>query len=800
MDIITGKILKLNNWPDGKIIGLAKEIGNQLIQQGLERDAALARLDQIRENPGAFLADSSAAELARECIRITQSDAPSDETLRESPLPFPIWGRENIDVEAIKQMENAMRLPIAVSGALMPDAHVGYGLPIGGVLATDNAVIPYAVGVDIACFTGDTKIPLLDGNTYTLEELADRDGHFYVYACKPDGKIVIAPATAMKTRANAELVEVTLDNGEKILCTPDHEFMLRDGAYLQAIDLATGESLMPFYSQLDPEGYVRIQQNYSGNWHRAHWMVARSGLMGDIPKFEGQSLVIHHKDFNEANNDPSNLEFMGDSDHSAYHRSLVERNTHWQSEEFEKRRKEALAAKAKTEEGYSYFAQRGSKNFKSYWENDYERAKANCAGNGERGKPFLVARNASEKGRALSKEVAARVHVCDICGEEVKSYIGLYNHRRLAHGVLGKLFNHTVVSVRRVSERRDVYCLSVPEYHNFALAAGVFVHNCRMRLSLYEVSPHLLGQKKGLFENALWDETAFGMGSKWTGSKRAQHQVLDDEAWYATKQLKMLKDTAMNQLGTSGTGNHFVEWGVFRLHEPMFGLQPGDYLALLSHSGSRGVGAKIADRFSKLAMEKHPDLDKSARHLAWLSLDSEDGQEYWLSMELAGRFASANHYIIHKRVASAVGLKEVAAVENHHNFAWHESLPDGQNVVVHRKGATPAGAGVLGVIPGSMGDAGYVVRGRGVSESIKSASHGAGRLMSRKAALNSISKLSRDEYLKQRGVTLLGGGMDESPQAYKPIDEVISAQQDLVDVIGKFTPRIVRMADEPGDN
>ncbi len=471
-ELITGKILKLNQWPDGKVIGLAKTAANQLVEQGLERDAVLARLDAVRQSPGDFLADSLFADLARECLRITHKDEPSIDELRSAPLPFPIWGKEQIDQEAIKQMENAMRLPIAVAGALMPDAHVGYGLPIGGVLATENVVIPYAVGVDIAC---------------------------------------------------------------------------------------------------------------------------------------------------------------------------------------------------------------------------------------------------------------------------------------------------------------------------------------RMRLSLYEMSPHVLGQKKTEFENSLWNETAFGMGAKWTGNKKAQHEVLDDDAWHATKQLRTLIDTAANQLGTSGTGNHFVEWGSFRLHEPLFNLKPGEYLALLSHSGSRGVGARIADRYSKLAMEKHPELDKSVRHLAWLSLDSEDGQEYWLSMELAGRFASANHYIIHKRVAAAMGLKEVAVVENHHNFAWHETLIDGRKVVVHRKGATPAGVGILGIIPGSMGDAGYVVRGLGQHESIDSASHGAGRLMSRKAALNSISKNDRNEYLREHGVTLLGGGMDESPQAYKPIDQVITAQQDLVEIIGKFAPKIVRMADEPGD-
>ena len=329
-------------------------------------------------------------------------------------------------------------------------------------------------------------------------------------------------------------------------------------------------------------------------------------------------------------------------------------------------------------------------------------------------------------------------------------------------------------------------------------AVGVDIA-CRMRLSLYEVSPYLLGQKPGMFENALLKETAFGMGAQWKGSDRRDHEVLDDSAWYATALLKTLKDNAVRQLGTSGTGNHFVEWGSFRLYEPLYGLVPGEYLALLSHSGSRSVGFKIADRYSKLAMEKHPDLEKTARHLAWLSLDSEEGQEYWLSMELAGRFASANHAIIHHSVAKAVGLKESVVVENHHNFAWVEKLPDGRNVIVHRKGATPAGVGVLGVIPGSMGDAGYVVRGRGVDDSLQSASHGAGRLMSRRAALESISKLTRDDYLRERGVTLLGGGLDESPQAYKPIDSVIAAQHDLVDIIGKFMPRIVRMANEAGE-
>jgi tRNA-splicing ligase RtcB len=157
-------------------------------------------------------------------------------------------------------------------------------------------------------------------------------------------------------------------------------------------------------------------------------------------------------------------------------------------------------------------------------------------------------------------------------------------------------------------------------------------------------------------------------------------------------------------------------------------------------------------------------------------------------------------------VAKAVGLKPILAVENHHNFAWKEPIPapagfgeHDHEVIVHRKGATPAGKGMLGIIPGSMGDVGYLVRGRGVVESLNSASHGAGRAMSRRAAISNITKTERDRYLRERGVTLLGGGLDESPQAYKPIETIIAAQSDLVDIVAKFTPIMVRMADEPGD-
>ena len=473
--MITGKILKHHGWPEGRVIGVAKKAGEALMGAGLDRDAALARLDAVRDRPGEFLADALLGDLARECLRhFAPPPARTDDALRPAALPYRIWGREHIEDGALAQMDAAMRLPITAAGALMPDAHQGYGLPIGGVLATEGVVIPYAVGVDVACL---------------------------------------------------------------------------------------------------------------------------------------------------------------------------------------------------------------------------------------------------------------------------------------------------------------------------------------MRLSIFEVSPFVIGQRPGQFRKALLEQTRFGLGQHWRATERPDHAVLDDAGWQATRLLKSLHDLAAGQLGTSGTGNHFVEWGAFEVIEPdaRLGLDPGEYLALLSHSGSRGVGFQIANLYSELAQQQHPDLDPKVRHLAWLDLNSELGQEYWVSMELAGRFASANHAVIHRKVAGAIGLKPVAGVENYHNFAWRETLPDGRDAIVHRKGATPAGPGVLGMIPGSMGDAGYVVRGRGGAGSINSASHGAGRALSRKQAEATITRHARDAYLRERGVTLLGGAVDESPQAYKPIEQVIAAQADLVEIIGRFTPRIVRMAEDGGE-
>ena len=325
-------------------------------------------------------------------------------------------------------------------------------------------------------------------------------------------------------------------------------------------------------------------------------------------------------------------------------------------------------------------------------------------------------------------------------------------------------------------------------------AVGVDIA-CRMKLSVLDLPLTAIEDDTSRLTRALERETRFGVGAEFRD--RRKHEVMDAD-WGVTTVTSRLKDRAWAQLGTSGSGNHFVEFGQLVVLDATVGLPPGQYLALLSHSGSRGAGANVAQHYSRVARERHPDLPRELAHLAWLDLSSEAGREYWSAMELMGRYAAANHELIHAHVARALGAEVMLDVENHHNFAWRERhrLPDGSNadVIVHRKGATPAGVGVLGVIPGSMGAPGYVVKGKGVAASLNSAAHGAGRRMSRTKAKATFKWNDVQKYLRERRVRLLSAGLDEVPMAYKDIDEVMAAQQDLVETIARFEPRLVKMA------
>lgn len=327
-------------------------------------------------------------------------------------------------------------------------------------------------------------------------------------------------------------------------------------------------------------------------------------------------------------------------------------------------------------------------------------------------------------------------------------------------------------------------------------AVGVDIA-CRMRISILDIPYEEYDQRKQNLTDALESQTMFGVGVHYDRNNRLDHKVMEHHSWNEIHVLKEFFEKAHSQLGTSGSGNHFVEFGKLTvdrdIDEPRLKIKAGTYLALLSHSGSRGAGEAVAKYYSSVAMSYHHELPQELKHLAWLSMDSAEGQEYWEAMQLMGLYASANHELIHKRIIDYLGCSTLGYVENHHNFAWKE-MYDNKELIIHRKGATPAGLGVLGVIPGSMGTSGFIVRGKGNPDSFSSCSHGAGRLMSRKAAFKTLNQENMLQLLRDKGITLLSGELDESPEVYKDIEKVMTSQHDLVDILARFDPRLVKMS------
>jgi len=328
--------------------------------------------------------------------------------------------------------------------------------------------------------------------------------------------------------------------------------------------------------------------------------------------------------------------------------------------------------------------------------------------------------------------------------------------------------------------------------YNAVIPYGVGMDiGCRMCMSVFPVSPKKIKGESGKIKNILMNETRFGL----TEFKDLDaHEILERKEFREIKFLKHLHGKFAKQLGTSGHGNHFVDIGELEIKNRKEGLNldPGNYFAILTHSGSRNFGAEVCKYYTNVARQKLELIGEAAR-LAWLELDSEEGQEYWAAMQLAGDYSHANHRVIHQRLAKALGKKPITIIENHHNFAWKEKLAEGEELIIHRKGATPANGGDLGIIPGTMASPAFVIAGMGNEESLNSAAHGAGRVMSRNKAKATFTESQLKKYLHQQGVELIGGGVDESPFAYKDIREVMKHQRDLVEVLGIFYPRIVRM-------
>lgn len=305
----------------------------------------------------------------------------------------------------------------------------------------------------------------------------------------------------------------------------------------------------------------------------------------------------------------------------------------------------------------------------------------------------------------------------------------------------------------------------------------------------------------GRIADAIYDQISFGVGrTNQSAGAPDDHPLFSDPRWSAVphKHRGKLLEKARSQLGTVGGGNHYVD--VFR--------DETGRVWVGVHFGSRGFGHTVASSF--LALSQGGGWgDRGAQREVLLGLDTPMGHDYWGLMELAGRYAYAGREWVARTVVDLIGGQELELVHNHHNFAWKE-VHDAVEYVVVRKGATPAFPGQKGFVGGSMGDSSVILQGaaEGSDEqrgALFSTVHGAGRVMGRREAKGKWKKGKRVQpgrisheqmhaWLDRRGVVLRGGDLDEAPQAYRRLTDVLQAQGGTVDVLHRLDPLIVCMA------
>lgn len=424
------------------------------------------------------------------------------------------------------------------------------------------------------CFTGDTKVKSLDGNSYSFKELVNNNvEELWVYSCKENGEIVPALATNIrKTRTNAKLVKVTLDNGEEIKCTPDHPFMLRDGSYKEAKDLSVNDSLMPLYLEYDKNGYVLYADNISGKLKKVHSLVNKTINYEKYKEVYNnhdhnhEYLITHHKDRNKTNNLPDNLLWMTNKEHNRLHiyeydqglgkyvkseenrQKSREKLNKWKKDNPEKvseiSRNNMIKLKA---DNPGMDAENGRKNITAYNKSDAH--KERCRITSSRPEHVALFKKNSEKYRKTeafhqhcidqannflntpeNREKAAErfsnmnsdpdkrlLQVRGKIGKTIKWLIdnGLefnkenYESNKQKRGIIyeniinyfdsyedayqfGLTYNHKVISIEYLNYTEDVYDLTVEEYHNFALDAGIFVHNCTAETLRWKAAVHTL--------------------------------------------------------------------------------------------------------------------------------------------------------------------------------------------------------------------------------------------------------------------------------------------------------------------
>jgi tRNA-splicing ligase RtcB len=336
-------------------------------------------------------------------------------------------------------------------------------------------------------------------------------------------------------------------------------------------------------------------------------------------------------------------------------------------------------------------------------------------------------------------------------------------------------------------------------YEDHISISGVgFDIGCGNLAARLDLKKSQIEDRVGTIARDISSNVSFGLGR--ANAEKVEHPLFDNEPSWSAAGVQDLKTMARSQLGTVGSGNHYVD---------LFEDEEG-FVWIGVHFGSRGLGHKSATKYLKAAggrdgMDVEPALVRT---------DTELGQRYLAAMELAGSYASAGRVWVVEKVRSMLGASITDVVHNHHNYAWLEEH-DGRKLWVVRKGATPAFPGQRGFVGGSMGDDAVILEGiesGKAREALYSTIHGAGRVMSRTEArgrsqrdpatgkrMRMPGRVRHDEmmaWLRQKGVLLVGGGLDEAPQAYRRLPDVLTEHEGTVRVLHTLRPLAVIMAGE----
>lgn len=714
---------------------------------------------------------------------------------------------------------------------IMPDCHCGKNATVGTTMTIKDKVVPNLVGVDIGCFTKDTKVALADGRTLSFEEMIKENGEYYGYSLTEEGNVVISKLEyPRKIKENQPLLKITLDNGEIIKCTYDHIFYKRDMNQVEAQNLKVGDSLYPLYikkaKELKPEDinckhklknklneYNCVYDVKNNKWSFIHNLSDEYNYRNGLTSLNG-SFVRHHKDFNKYNNNPTNIVRMTFKDHWKLHSSLASEmnrlgksgykaairkhpnlcsdagkmgsSVTWNNDKTEKTREKAKQNRTKWNKSIEGRKQASERQLKN---NTQKFSELN-------GSEWLLNRQKLSRIKKVFNEIISNNET--ISKETYEKYrVNYYNYpywenvekflKKLSftfEDVLNekKPLNHRIVSIEKI-DNEDVYCLTCQEFGNFALASGVFVHNCGMLVAKLKVKYMEFGK----LDKVIQQKIPSGKNKREHKHRYANNFSLDDL-------IANVRGEELLAIGSLGGGNHFIE--VDKDDE-------GNYY-LVIHSGSRHLGVAVCEYWQNVAIKECKELTdirgaeiakykaqgktdaeikelmkdydhfSVPKELSYLKGESLEG--YLHDMQIVQEFAMQNRAAMLDVIVKEMGWKVVEQFTTVHNYIDMKSM-------ILRKGAISANAGERVIIPMNMRDGSLICVGKGNSDWNYSAPHGAGRIMNRSTAKNTISM---EDYKKAmegiHSISVNANTIDESPMAYKPMEEIIENIKDTVEI------------------